>query len=297
MRISVIIPAWNAAPTLTRALESVVAQTLPVEVVVVDDGSTDATFEVFEAARRRAGASHWRYVRQQNAGPSAARNHAIRIARGDWVALLDADDYWYPRKLERQIAFLRSHPDAAVACGGVDTEDERGERRRLLPAVNGYFGWRELLVENVVFSPTPLARREALLAAGGFDETRRLAEDWDLWLRMAERFRMAAQPLALACYSDGPGGLHRTATMLAASREVLEAAASRRGLPPRKIRRGMAGLHLAEACARAADPGGSRPAGVGRLVFKALRHDPARWGAALRLSTWMWLRSLRPRGA
>src|SRR5215217_3734904 len=103
-RVSVIVPAYNAAGYLERALASALAQTMPdLEVIVVDDASSDTTFEV--ACKIAARASRVRVLRnERNSGENASRNRAISTARGEWIALLDADDEWLPERLERMLA-------------------------------------------------------------------------------------------------------------------------------------------------------------------------------------------------
>jgi glycosyltransferase involved in cell wall biosynthesis len=112
--ISVVIPVYNAEAYLAQALESAARQTYPrIEVLVIDDGSTDRSAEV----ARGHPDSRIRVARQPNEGPAAARNHGVRLARGDFLAFLDADDVWDPVKLELQLEALRVHPDAAMAFG------------------------------------------------------------------------------------------------------------------------------------------------------------------------------------
>ena len=120
MKISVVIPAYNASAFLPRCLESVFAQTLkPDEVIVVDDGSTDNTGSV--AAELGA-----KVVLQENSGPSAARNTGIQNAAGEWIALLDADDLWAPEKLELQAARVRA--ETVLVYTGIRLFDDRGTR-------------------------------------------------------------------------------------------------------------------------------------------------------------------------
>src|SRR4051794_36334456 len=101
--VSVVIPAWNVEATLGDTLESVARQTYPnIEIIIVDDGSTDATADIAEEYCRRAGNA--KLVKQRNRGPAAARNRGIAEARAEWIALLDADDLWHPTKLQKQVA-------------------------------------------------------------------------------------------------------------------------------------------------------------------------------------------------
>ncbi len=286
MRISVVIPSYNAGHVLGRAVVSVLRQALAAEIIVVDDGSTDDTGEVINYLLHEHGDLHGRlrYVKQANAGPGAARNHGARIARGEWVALLDADDYWYGGKLERQTAFMHRFPRAAVYFAGVDLEDGAGRRSRRLPPVHGPVTWEMLTRENLVPSPTPLVHRETFLDVGGFDEVRRLAEDWDLWLRLAERGPLMAQREALACYLDSETGLHRDPRMLEGSWAVLCASLSRmrsRELRPGVADRAFANLLRDESYSllRAGRPGESL-----RVGMRAVRHDRRQLPAVARIA-------------
>ena len=112
-RVSVVIPVYNLGDCVARALESVLAQTRrPDEIIVVDDGSTDRTAQELEKYKDRI-----RYLRQDNAGVSVARNHAIRAARCEWIAFLDGDDEWMPGYLEAQLALLERNPDLIWSSG------------------------------------------------------------------------------------------------------------------------------------------------------------------------------------
>lgn len=254
MEVSVVIPTFNYGRFLARALDSVVRQRHVVEVLVIDDGSTDETPAVIEAylQESRSARELLRYRRQTNAGPSVARNHGVRLARAPWVAFLDADDYWYPGKLERQVAFAQRHPHAVLYFCGVDIEDSDGRRRRWLPPREGRVTWCDMVRENLVPSATPVVNREVLLEVGGFDENRRLSEDWDLWLRLTARGHLAAQRVALACYRDHAAGLHRDLGIIEAAWAVMSLALARRRLEldRRSAGEAMAGLLRSEAFAR-----------------------------------------------
>jgi glycosyltransferase involved in cell wall biosynthesis len=171
-RISAVIPAYNAASFIRRALQSVLAQTLPAwEIIVVDDGSKDGTAD-FVAQNFPS----VRVFRQQNAGPGAARNHGVREASGEWIGLLDADDMWLPEKLERQAPFL-SDPRVAIVHAthvGPDNAPDRVTFDRL---------WQR----NCISNSSVLVRRAAWESVGGCDEDRSVisVEDYNLWLRIA----------------------------------------------------------------------------------------------------------------
>ena len=192
MTVSVVIPAYNAAAFLSRAVDSVLAQTERVrEVVVVDDGSTDDT-----AAVARSYGPAVRYLHQSNAGVAAARNRGIHEVRGRWVAFLDADDEWYPWKNERQMAVLRAYPNLRwCACEG---EVVRGTQRKANPLArrarrvfheHGFFPDYFAAAELGVFLHTGgmLVDADTLRGAGGFDATLHGPEDADLWARLALR--------------------------------------------------------------------------------------------------------------
>lgn len=191
--ISVVIPAHDAETHLAETLASALAQRgrFELEVIVVDDGSRDATCALAESF------PGVRLIRQANAGPSAARNRGIAAARGGLVAFLDADDLWTPDKLAVQLAVLDAHPRAALVFGDCrlfwdDGEAARTmlEEYRLTPAGGGETAqiddpYPSLLTCNYVATSSALVRKDALLATGGFDESMRLVEDLDLWLRLA----------------------------------------------------------------------------------------------------------------
>lgn len=202
--VSVIIPSYNRANYLPEALDSVLAQTYQdFEVIVVDDGSTDNTESAVFPYLSRI-----RYVKQNNSERSAARNHGIRLASGEFIAFLDSDDFWRPSKLEKQVAFLKKHPDVDLVYTWLDICDMGGRPLKLvkdgrpLTTQHGASVFYPLLLRNFVVggATTVMARRSAIELAGGFDEGLRHVEDWDLWLRMALRGQFGFIPESLAFY-------------------------------------------------------------------------------------------------
>lgn len=181
--VSVIIPAWNAADTLARALDSVAAQTrAPDEVIVVDDGSTDGTAAL--AARHPVGA---RVVTRPNGGPAQARNRGAALATGTLLAFLDADDVWHPGKVAAQLAVFAAHPAVAL-CATTFSYFPTEAPPAFAPAGSGAVtlvrDYAALLRDCYLGTPTVMLRREAFHACGGFDATLRFGEDVDLWLRL-----------------------------------------------------------------------------------------------------------------
>jgi glycosyltransferase involved in cell wall biosynthesis len=187
--VSVVIPTHNYGRFLGRAVKSVLTQTYStVECIVVDDGSTDETPEVLASF-----VGSVTVVRQAASGPSSARNAGLRVARGAYVAFLDADDEWMPEKLQQQVSLLEDAKAAAVGCGiRVVSADGRLVGRKLFPAqVSDPIDVRRQLRELALRSfwvggsaSGALVRREVLDEVGGWDAGLRVAEDWDLWLRI-----------------------------------------------------------------------------------------------------------------
>lgn len=186
---SVIIPTYNRAGYLPLTVESALAQTgAEVEVIVVDDGSTDDTAAVVERRRNDWG-ERFRYVRQENAERCAARNHGVRLARGEFVAFLDSDDLWRPNHLSTCVEALRKNPDVAAAYaehGLINAEGRVIRARVARPASAGDHLKRELCLKRLILFPTEVVvRRAALDSAYGagdvFDTETMIGEDWLVW--------------------------------------------------------------------------------------------------------------------
>ncbi|HRP72399.1 MAG TPA: glycosyltransferase [Luteimonas sp.] len=211
---SVIIPTWNRRELIGRAIDSVLAQTRPVdEVIVVDDGSTDDT-QAYLADRYGERIS---CIRQANAGVSAARNRGLAMARGRYIALLDSDDEWLPEKTQRQVAFLDANPGVGMVLCNVMRMDPDGsmidvfDRRRQIPEDGPALRW--VLRDPALAPLSVLMRREVYEDVGGFDEALRTAEDLDFHLRVAARWPIGvvAEPLARALRGhDGLSALAST---------------------------------------------------------------------------------------
>ena len=192
--VSVIIPAYNGAATVGRAIDSALAQTHPpIEIIVVDDGSADATAAVVEAYPPPV-----RLIRKANGGPASARNVGAATATGDWLAMLDADDWWHEDKLERQLA-LDTSPEIGLIHAFASHSRSRVPREVTLDL---------LLRSNVIINSTVLIRRRVFEALGGFDVSPGLisVEDYALWLRvLAAGHRVVTCPEVLIHYTRGIG--------------------------------------------------------------------------------------------
>ena len=187
LSISVIIPTYNRAHTLPRALESVLKQNYPIhEIIVVDDGSNDNTAEIIQAHFPTV-----RSIRQENRGVSVARNKGIQTATGEWIALLDSDDCWSPSKLFSQVEALNAQA-LAVICHTNEIWIQNGKRRNPMKKHEKKGGqlFYHCLPLCIISPSSVLIKKEVFEEIGYFDETLPACEDYDLWLRVCARYRV-----------------------------------------------------------------------------------------------------------
>ena len=206
--ISVVMPAYNAAATIARALDSIAAQSRPpAEVIVVDDASRDATAAIAEAHPLRP-----RIIRHPaNRGGAAALQSGLEAAANDWVAFLDADDEWLPGKLAAQAAMLVGQPDALVVATGfvfVDREGRETWDYGTVPFAHaGRDFWRNLLLDSAILQSSAMVQRRVTLATGGVDASMRTGYDQQLFVRLAALGPVAYVHQRLVRYHDSPGSL------------------------------------------------------------------------------------------
>ena len=237
-----MIPAYNAAPYVQQAVDSVLRQTYPdVEVLVVDDGSTDDT-----AARLATYGERIRVVRQANAGVARARNAGTASARGRYVAFLDADDIWQPEKIHEQLdALARAPGHRACYSAFSSVSSDLMPRPVSRTPRQGVLLEDLLFLGNVVGTPsTVVCERDLLLEVGGFDPALSTGADWDLWLRLALRtgFEYIDEPLVT--YRIHAANMSRDVAALERdSVRLLEKALADPALPPhlRQARRRVLG--------------------------------------------------------
>lgn len=207
-KISIIIPTYNHSKFVCQAVESALAQTLPAyEIIVVDDGSTDETTEVLAKYKTQIC-----YVKQENQGVSAARNNGVNTASGDFVAFLDADDIWFPQKLEWQIKkFTEEKELGLVHCGYIDI-DENGDF--LQEHIDGMAGW---VAEEMLFFKRPVILgggsgsfipKKVFQEVGGFDLRLSTSADWDLYFRIAQKWQIGFVPKILLKYRLHSSNMH-----------------------------------------------------------------------------------------
>lgn len=203
--VSVVITTYNYAGFLTTAIESVLAQSLKAdEVIVVDDGSTDGSPDVVARYAERG----VRYIYKENGGISSARNAGIKASSGELIAFLDADDIWLPDKLALQVEHMRQHPEVGLVTASEWQTGEHGEdpwllERKPVASANVY---RRMLVENFIGNPSlTLIRHEVFRRVGLFDEGVGLGQDWDMWMRIAREFPIGVigKPLIYYVRHDG----------------------------------------------------------------------------------------------
>jgi glycosyltransferase involved in cell wall biosynthesis len=208
--VSVVVPTYNCAPFLGEALSSVFEQNYPnLEVIVVDDNSRDDTLGALKAFEGRV-----TLIRlPQNLGPGAARNRGIAAARGEYLAFLDGDDVWLPGKLRAQIGFLRDHPVCKLVYGRwtrwfSDASGAFPSRTKFVEIAppegidedgSGNL-YTRLLLDPMMHTITVVMAREVIERVGGFDESLRTGEDYDLWLRASRQYSVCKLRRNLALY-------------------------------------------------------------------------------------------------
>tara|TARA_X000000950_G_scaffold59730_1_gene72534 strand:+ start:5636 stop:6481 length:846 start_codon:yes stop_codon:yes gene_type:complete len=185
MKISVIIPTYNRKKTLARAIQSVINQSLsPFEILIIDDGSNDGTEEWVKENFQNI-----KYIYQNNRGVSSARNIGIENANGDWVAFLDSDDEWLPNKLHEQLKAIESNPEVKFFHTN-EIWIRNGVRVNQMKKHKKYGGYIfEKCLDMCRVSPSSvLIQKEVFDNIGVFDESLRVCEDYDLWLRITSKY-------------------------------------------------------------------------------------------------------------
>lgn len=229
--ISAIVPVRDGASYVTEAIASILAQTYaPLECIVVDDGSTDGTASVLRDFGDRI-----TYVSTPPRGVAAARNRGASVARGEFLAFLDADDTWEPTKVARQMALFARRPDLGLAYCGVRLVDARGEHLRVVAAPEPGQVLRNILLQRgpgPALAQTGVIPRAVFAAIGGFDERLPRSEDSDLAWRIAVRYELAAVSDALATYRIRPGQRHLDISSYERAVEMILRTAFSSGLLP-----------------------------------------------------------------
>ena len=212
--VSIIIASYNCAAYIAETISSVLAQSLKdIEIIVVDDGSSDDTPKIVNSFGAPV-----RLLTQPNAGVCVARNRGIREARGQFICLMDHDDYWFPDKLAHQVRMLKDHPEVGVVYSAFTLwyRDEEGNRfpdpTSLDLDIDGsqidpdYSGWvyHQFLIDCWMLTSTAMFRPEVFTTCGLFDESLPYSEDWDLWLRISQKYPFIKLRRSTTLYRQHP---------------------------------------------------------------------------------------------
>jgi glycosyltransferase involved in cell wall biosynthesis len=271
--VSIITPTYNRGAFIGQAIRSVLDQTYDhFELLVVDDGSVDDTSTVIEPFLRDERIRYWR---QENQGQSRARNAALAQARGEYIAFLDSDNEWLPHKLERSIRALQANRWADVVYADVVTIDEDGHEisRRNMRRYSGRI-LPQMLRDNCVSMNTALAHRRCFDRLGGMSGLRRVADDYDLWLRFSAYYQFLYVPEFWARYRVMKEQISTDKTARFESNEaILRSFAEEHGdrASAREIQRGWAALWMRKARWLASE---GRRAEACLAALRALRHRP-----------------------
>lgn len=207
--ISVLLPVYNAAPFIREAIQSVLAQTEPrFELIVIDDGSKDDSAAIIESIKD----PRIRFFRQENKGMGATLNYAIRLAQGKYLARQDADDFSMPSRFSLQLEFMEEEDEYALVgtwAEIVDENTQRTGRAHCPPQIHPELNY-ELLFDNPFVHSSVMIRRSALEKTGPYDLSKTpLIQDYELWWRIAQQFRISNIPETLVLYREVTSSMSR----------------------------------------------------------------------------------------
>ncbi|CAE6482824.1 Glycosyl transferase [Nitrosomonas nitrosa] len=212
--VSVIIPTFNCESYIAETINSVLNQDYPsIELIIIDDGSTDKTRHIISDYKDKL-----TLITQNNSGVCVARNRGIKEAAGQFICLMDHDDYWFPDKISRQVAEFMAHPEIGIVYssftlwksnsdGTFASPDTFGNQLVNDEIDNYYSGWiyHLLLLDSWVLTSTAMIRAEVFDECGDFDENLPYSEDWDLWLRVARKYPFLKLHRSTTLYRQHPG--------------------------------------------------------------------------------------------
>jgi len=205
MRYAVIIPLFNKAPYIQKTLESVINQSFQdFELVVVDDGSTDGSYDVADSVLNTSGIKY-QLIHQENAGVSSARNNGVASSVGEYLCFLDADDWWAPTFLERMNAMIQRYPDAGIYGTNYYYVKNGRQRVCVTNTKTGYINYCKVYSETLTM---PLTSISVAIPRCVFDEMKgfrphlKLGEDFDLWIKIALKYKVAFLNEPLAYYNQ-----------------------------------------------------------------------------------------------
>lgn len=261
-KVTVIIPSYNCEAYIAETIDSILNQTFrDIELIVVDDGSTDRTQEIVESFGAPV-----RLIRQTNARVCAARNRGIREAKGEFICLMDHDDYWYPEKLARQLEEFEKHPEAGAVFSTFIRWHRDGSGNFPLPESYDrtsfpddidpeFSGWiyHQFLIDCWMLTSSAMFRKEVFEKCGVFDEALPYSEDWELWFRISREYPMMQLRRPTTLYRQHPlqGNLvvrdidYRTELLTRTEREWGLCSRDGRCITMRRFRTQLASYHAA----------------------------------------------------
>lgn len=203
IQISVIIPTWNRAHLLKRAIKSALNQSLsPLEILICDDGSTDDTFKMIKSFKDK----RIKWITADHLGlPAVVRNRGIKESKGEWIAFLDSDDEWFPKKLEKQMTLARQTECLAVCCNAYSV-NLNGQRKKYLDCTKKILTFSDLIKVNYVILSSAVIHRSLLSKCLGFPEGHKFrnAPDYAFWLRVLTQTNIAYLDEIFVNYLDEP---------------------------------------------------------------------------------------------
>ncbi len=223
VKVSVVIPAYNALSFLPETVASALAQSYSdLEVLIVNDGSSDGT----DSWLAQLDDPRVRHINQANLGQPGARNTGITHTTGEYLAFLDADDLWATDKLAKQFGYLEAHPEVGLIHTSVNLISEQGDSLRKTIFAHGHGDlWREIAAYNPYFlvlcGSTPVIRRSCFETVGVFDETLQTHEDWDMWIRIAEHYPFATLQEPLVFYRQHPTNVSKNYQIMMGHAEAI----------------------------------------------------------------------------
>lgn len=280
VKISVVINTYNSARFVRETINTVLKQTFSdFELIIIDDGSQDETLELISTIQD----SRIQVHAYANGGIAKSRNRGLSHASGEYIAYLDHDDLWHERKLEAQLAALALNPQATLAYSWLEIMDESGQFVRFGPQikVSGQV-YEKFLAKNLLYTASnPLMRRDALVSIGGFDETIYGADDWDLFLRLAEKYEFVVSPYYHIRYRVVRGS--GSASVLKIERGCLQVIAKAfQTAPPelQPIKQAALGTVYQYLCFRTLEEMAGRSSGLAALnyLWKSYRNQSSLWG-------------------
>jgi len=275
--ITVVIPVYNGEKTIRETIQSVFNQSLSdLELLVINDGSTDSTLEVVSQIKDE----RLKVYTYPNAGLAASRNRGISLAKSEYISFIDADDLWTSDKLEAQFKALQKNPKAAVVYSWTDWIDEFSQSlgKGSHNTQNGEVLAQLLLNDFVANGSNCLIKMQAFREVGGFDETLTAVEDWDMWLRLAERYQFVAVPSPQVLYRVTSNSMSFNVWgMESASLRIIEKAFANAPQSLQYLKRDSIGNRYKYLTFKALDGIPERKKGLAatRFLWNAIAYDPS----------------------